>query len=920
MDDGEPQMGKDEDTLLQQSEKVYRHWFLLEDDYVTAIQNGNLSLLPGAIERVDYRLKVVPKNLLSESLKGEEDALWELHRFLFNNGWWERARNLKLKDSDSHASDWQTDPLSQFLRAHEHLIHPNSRNLAFNGDREGIRMALNQIHYGSLQGVSKGAGQTQIRKHKAHEADEGWWKAGPYKPSNQESILLDFLLAHRDLIHPNSRSLALAGDPEGIRMALHQIHFGSLEERKRASSKHNFATETSKSIPTQHSSVFREFIQGKAHLIESSVLRDALQGDDKALSLALGQIHHHSLDSKLQAKSPPLGSDSSSYREALLKEGAKKPVQRSRKGVFNQAPKTHKKVHSVFFSGIQDSDHPKNLWLFFKKAGKIKDLILPKKKDKNGNRYGFIIMENEEEVSSIISKLSGKFFGSARLRLAKAKDRFVNPSVASPKRHKQSTPLESTPALAKKQVPTFSDFTIYDTSKPHDTPEDARAEVPKTDNEQPTDEDSGSEVLIEPSEEMLKIISQSLLLCTIRNETVQNVTMIAEGLGARNVQIRGISGTSFIAFFANTDDLRGIDKEFLKIGFADVREPTVDDFLPTRKAWVEIRGLPIVGWTEENLVNLLKNHGSILNFGATFDSENFYQHPCFQVETRQIDNILSYKKVKLMGKTWRVKIMESSGVNFQFNDVNSTCSDESDYSAMRGQSPPIKLPMGIPNQQQEVLFEDHLSIAEGIQTCDGPEKIQIPTTGKLGEDIDITQEENSPKSLEVSTQSEVNPLTPKCSPELATMKCFAASTASTFQEEIQMNTSHWMPRDPNPESPRFTNNTDYDASSPLVQSTNNSDMEHDELQQSLLRDLEKLKIKSKRGRPRKFKQNPINRSFRLPRRRKSKGEGLQYIRPPFLNNPLDEAEAIFETGVLMGLLPIFSKSESLDLIQKNLEC
>ena len=92
----------------------------------------------------------------------------------------------------------------------------------------------------------------------------------------------------------------------------------------------------------------------------------------------------------------------------------------------------------------------------------------------------------------------------------------------------------------------------------------------------------------------------------------------------------------------------------------------------------------------------------------------------------------------------------------------------------------------------------------------------------------------------------------------------------------------------------------------------------DELQSSFLSDLARLKVKSKRGRPRKFKQHPLNKSFRIPRKKKIRGEGLQQVTHCFLNNSHDEADAIYEIGLLMGLLPINSKEESMDLIRKNL--
>lgn len=50
----------------------------------------------------------------------------------------------------------------------------------------------------------------------------------------------------------------------------------------------------------------------------------------------------------------------------------------------------------------------KGLWEFFKSCGKIKDIILPRKRDRNGKRFGFIKVANEDEVGLIINNAKEK--------------------------------------------------------------------------------------------------------------------------------------------------------------------------------------------------------------------------------------------------------------------------------------------------------------------------------------------------------------------------------------------------------------------------------------------------------------------------------------------------------------------------------
>ena len=61
---------REKNPLQSQLDKVYLHWFLLEDDYITAIRKGNTSLLPDALARVNYLLDATPSELIVDSLKG----------------------------------------------------------------------------------------------------------------------------------------------------------------------------------------------------------------------------------------------------------------------------------------------------------------------------------------------------------------------------------------------------------------------------------------------------------------------------------------------------------------------------------------------------------------------------------------------------------------------------------------------------------------------------------------------------------------------------------------------------------------------------------------------------------------------------------------------------------------------------------
>lgn len=127
------------------------------------------------------------------------------------------------------------------------------------------------------------------------------------------------------------------------------------------------------------------------------------------------------------------------------------------------------------------------------------------------------------------------------------------------------------------------------------------------------------------------------------------------------------------------------------------------------------------------------------------------------------------------------------------------------------------------------------------------------------------------------------------------------------------DTANWKPRDQESSLSMLNNISDNEKESSGVDNDVNT-----ELDDCILKDLDKLIVQKRRGRPRKNNSKLVNKHFKLPRRKKLKGEGLQQMSHFFLNNNVDEAEAIFETGVLMGLIPFHTKEKSMALIKGQL--
>lgn len=364
---------QDEERLIS------NYWFMIEREMLKAINKGNTALLPIATARVNYLKNVVNQQLLEEGSRGEEEALCEIQTLMYNGGWWERANKLdarakgvKLPKSEAQ-QDKDEQAVLKFIQANECLVHPNLLPLVKKGNNDEIRMALNQIHYGTLR-------------------------------TSREVAQLKSLVQQENI----------------------NVNAVNLQKVRPQTENYIDSFKADKS----NLNCVKDFLANHKNMVAREVLQAAQQGDDKALSLALGIIHHKSLEinkslgistEKLKKNKKP----DKSYKEALLHkpelstEVVSPPTSNISSGPVVRDPKTK----TIFFTGFKDSTTAKEIWIFFKKAGEIRDIILPRKKDKNNKRYGFVVLKNLVVAGKLIESLNGTHFQEGKIYMSLAKNK-----------------------------------------------------------------------------------------------------------------------------------------------------------------------------------------------------------------------------------------------------------------------------------------------------------------------------------------------------------------------------------------------------------------------------------------------------------------------------------------------------------------
>ncbi|XP_020202163.1 serine/arginine-rich splicing factor 2-like [Cajanus cajan] len=75
------------------------------------------------------------------------------------------------------------------------------------------------------------------------------------------------------------------------------------------------------------------------------------------------------------------------------------------------------KSTSFFFSNVAENQEISVLWKIFKKWGKVVDVFIPKKRDKQGQRFGFVRFSGVCDVEALERSLNSIVIGAWRLKV-----------------------------------------------------------------------------------------------------------------------------------------------------------------------------------------------------------------------------------------------------------------------------------------------------------------------------------------------------------------------------------------------------------------------------------------------------------------------------------------------------------------------
>lgn len=151
-----------------------------------------------------------------------------------------RKREVYFGKSDEDLLEAE-EVIQNFIKNNYKLVHPNTLKVLHRRDNDTIRMALNQIHYGSIKHPSKASVVPSVKTTYSHQPklSNHLSSSGYTGAKSKEGALSDFLCSYKHLIAPDVYEEAIKGDDKAVSLALGIIHLETLDPNTENPSQHS---------------------------------------------------------------------------------------------------------------------------------------------------------------------------------------------------------------------------------------------------------------------------------------------------------------------------------------------------------------------------------------------------------------------------------------------------------------------------------------------------------------------------------------------------------------------------------------------------------------------------------------------------------------------------------------------------------
>lgn len=689
---------------------------------------------------------------------------------------------------------------------------------------------------------------------------------------------------------------------------------------------------TSKTDRSNDRSVFRrpvetdhlllKFIWAHSNLVDREVLAKLNIGDKSAIEEALNQIHFRSLGVS-STKETTLNEkvfSPKTYREVLLnprvqekasegvEEGEWQKVSYKKKKSAKVGGRTNN-VSTIFLHNIPDNATGREIWSLFKECGKIQDIILPRKRDKLGKRYGFVKTFGGKEAGAIICNAKMDKSLGIKIKMSINDSKYAIPLGNSVLRKAaMSTPT----SLGKDHANNLdeNESKVKEQRPPSIVEEDKKPDVP-------FNKTMFEFIEVEVDHEVEKALLHSKVGITWFDEEVCVLKERFNDMGLRQYRILGLSKRKFLISKDNHVSWDNLDQSDLSVWFCSMRNFEEADHILSRPVWLECRGLPMPAWREENLRAFTDRLGSWISWSYQSDNLGEIFNPLVCIDTPTFEEINEDMKILYKGRQINISFVEVSNPALLIGKVlPMEFSNEVKGDNLQGGG----------RKQEEVAKEDQAS-----QSCEKDEQKLEVVAGEPTKALALRQEKSISNELKGGDEDWGSDPCLRVKQHLDT----SVSLSSNKVGEVQVG--------------NFKNIRHKSTSSGICSERSHKmvDNEKSEAYASVLNVssqstlcsgiVKKLRVKSRRGRPKKanlLQRNPfeIGVKFKVKGGKRAKAKApqrskkrnnfnneLQLVPVNVIGSNVREALAILESAENMGLVCNEDRDEVIKVIVRRLD-
>lgn len=463
---------------------------------------------------------------------------------------------------------------------------------------------------------------------------------------------------------------------------------------------------------------------------------------------------------------------------------------------------------TIFISKIPIDTTAKELWELFNGCGKVFDIILPRKRDKYNNRYGFVKTSNEEEAGKMISN------AKARKGLGRVLKMSIYPS---------NTPIKRVSLNTGKKA------------KLKSNDKSTKGEGDRVNHVANVFENIEAEI----DEDIENSLKRSLVGITKKSICARELVGEIQNNEFQEVKLLRLNDRKFLISSGDDCSLLG-KKDCLSNWFHKIRNFKDDDFILSRTVIVEVLGLPMNAWKEENLRAFSSHIGEWVTWEYQDNRELCVFNPKIVILTKSFDVIEEKLCVLVKGKKYEIyfkeyKDLEKTALNDQEDNNRILSYKDSDNSERPGDISVLKGD----DQSQYTNKEDNLSDSSNQRTSNSGnvEQLRQNEVSNNEGDLNLGSFHSNISAVPETILEEGN---------LVNERIVQGSRMKDFRTNINLDSDssiiHEIGMTNNATSVDSIEDFESEDNQPLVINSH----------ESICLDMDKLKMGGRRGRPKKM--------------------------------------------------------------------